>query len=363
MMKNIFLIILVFFALHSQAQVVVTADPGISAVQLTNDDGIATNTTFVSNLPFRARVAVFNGSAENAIPVGTTRIVIGLGGLLNVDTSTVRFNTSSSSISNFYRFMVVNVAGEIQIIGAQIREIPAKFVDSVVFRTLGTAVGTSAITTSIETLVGLDDRNPNNNSFSTPYTVFSTTLGSKLAEFNVVKNACNIDVNFVAVEQVNVNRYEIEVSKNGSDFSTLGSVSASSNGRYRTNYAITDAIKSASLYVRLKTVDNDGKVEYSAVRRIAGTCEARRTLVLNVYPNPITTGRDLTINSSEGSFDGKYNVSLLDVNGRLLQVREMQLNNVTNFRFNIGNLASGQYLIRVANTDQSESAVVRFQKY
>jgi hypothetical protein len=286
-----------------------------------------------------------------------------LGGLLNVDTSSRKLNSTGTSISNFYNFSASNVAGEIQIIGTQTRALPADFVDSLVFRALATSVGASGITARIEPLVGFDDLNPVNNVRSTPYAVTSTTVPSKLTEFNVVKTGCNIDVNFVAVEQINVNRYEIQVSKDGREFADLGKISAASNGRYRTSYPITDAIKSSSLYVRLKTVDNDGQVEYSSVRRIAGTCEARRTLVLNVYPNPITTGRSLTINSSEGSFEGKYNVSLLDVNGRLLQVREMQLNNVTNFKFDIGNLSSGQYLIKVANTDDSESAVVRFQKY
>jgi hypothetical protein len=289
--------------------------------------------------------------------------VVGLGGLLNIDTSTVKLNSSSSSISMFYRFTAINVAGEVQLIGTQIRTIPAKFVDSLVFRTFATAVGTSAITTSIETLVGLDDRNPNNNGFSTSYTVTSTTLGANITEFNVVKNGCNFDVNFLAEGQVNVNRYEVEVSKNGSDFTNLAKISSRPNARYNSSYAITDAIKSTSLYVRLKTVDNDGTFEYSAVRRIAGTCEARRSLVLSVYPNPISVGRTLTIASKEDNFNGKYNVSLIDVNGRTLQVREMQLNNVNNFRFELGNISSGQYLIRVASTDETESAVIRFQKY
>ena len=332
MMKNIFLIILVFFALGSQAQVV-TSDPGITPAQLTNDDGNITNTTTLSNLPFQAKVFVLNNSATDPIPTGTTRIVIGLGGLLNIDTSVAKLNSPGSSISAFYRFSAANVAGEVQIIGVQIMQIPVKFVDSLVFRIFSTAVGTSAVTTSIETLPGLDDRNPNNNSYSTPYTVTSVTLPVNLTQFDVVKTGCNIDVNFATENEVNLSKFEIEISKNGTDFVTLGEISPRNSSRYSSRFPITDAIKSVNLFVRLKSVDKDASFQYSSIKRIAGTCDARRTLVLSAYPNPIRFGRSLTITSKEGNFEGTYSVSLLDVSGRTMQVRQVQLNNVSNFRF------------------------------
>lgn len=361
MMKNIFLIILVFFALGSQAQVV-TADPAITPAQLTNDDGNITNVTTLSNLPFQAKVFVLNNSATDAIPTGTTRIVVGLGGLLNIDTSSVKLNSPSSSISTYYRFSAANVAGEVQLIGLQIREIPVKYIDSLVFRVFATALGTSAVTTSIETLPGLDDRNPNNNSYSTPYTVTSVTLPVNLTQFDVVKSACNFDVTFSTENEVNLSRFEIEASKNGIDFVKIGEIASRNASKYNSSFPITDALKSTNLFVRLKSIDRDATFQYSSVKRIAGNCDSRRTLVLGAYPNPIRSGRSLTITSKEGNFEGKYSVSLIDVTGRLLEVKEMQLNNVSNFRFDIGSIAAGQYLIKVANTDQTESSIIRFQR-
>jgi hypothetical protein len=360
-MKNIFLILLLAVALNSNGQAV-PADPALGAPSLRSiNTGETVPANTISNQTVIFRLPVRNLDFNNQVPNGSVELKIGLGGNLRLDPT---FTLSTARLSQYFTFTSVTTGGQVQITGTQIAAIPAAFFDSTEFRVQGSSVGSSSITASITPInTNVDDLDPNNNTQSLSYTVFSTTvMPSKITVFNVTKTGCTIDVNFVAEEQTNVNRYEVEFSKNGNDFNGLGRVSASANGRYRTNYTITDAIKSASLYVRLKTVDNDGKFEYSAVRRIAGTCDARRNLVINVYPNPITTGRSLTINSNEGNFDGKYNVTLLDVNGRMLQVKEMQLNNVSNFKFDIGTLASGQYMIKVATTDETESSTVRFQK-
>lgn len=349
------------FAINSQGQAV-TANPTVGTPKLRNDAGNEQSALQLSNLPFTVSVQVANLSANRTMPAGTSRITISLGGLLNIDTSSVKLNNSANTISQYYNFTAVNVAGDIQIIGTQTGNVPPLFVDSLVFRAFATSVGNSFVTANIDPLVGLDDNDPNNNSSQAPYTVISTTLPVKLNNFNVVKVGCSIDVSYMAEEQTNVNRFEVQASKNGTDFFSLGSIAAGFTTKYSGKYQITDAIKSSNLYVRLKTIDNDGQFEFSEVRRIAGTCDGGRILVLSVYPNPISSGRTLTINSKEGSFNGKYSVSLLDLTGRTLQAKEMQLNNVSNFKFDIGNLSSGQYLLRVFNAELSEASVITFQK-
>lgn len=348
-------------AFNSQGQAV-TANPTVGTPKLRNDAGMEQSALQLSNLPFTVSVQVANLSANRSMPIGTSRITISLGGLLNIDTSSVKLNNSSNSISNYYTFTAVNIGGDVQIVGVQTGTVPPFFVDSIVFRAFATSVGNSFLTANIDPLIGLDDNDPNNNSSQASYTVTSTTLPVKLNNFNVVRVGCNIDVNYSAEEQINVNRFEVQASKNGTDFFSLGSIAAGFTTKYNGRYAITDAIKSSNLYVRLKTIDNDGQFQFSEVKRIAGTCDGGRSLVLSVYPNPIRSGSLLTINSREGSFNGKYSVSLLDVTGRTLTTQEMQLNNVSNFKFNVGNLTSGQYLLRVFNSELNESAVVGFQK-
>ncbi|HEX8334628.1 MAG TPA: T9SS type A sorting domain-containing protein, partial [Segetibacter sp.] len=349
-------------SLTSQAQAV-SADPAVGAPSLRDMQGADASANTVSNQPVMLTVPIRNLNFNNSIPNGSVRVTIGLGSRLQIDPG---FNVATARLSQYFSWTSSFTGGQIVIVGNQIQAIPPFFLDSTQFRVSGNAIGTSTITANIAPVSNaVDDQDPQNNNSSLQYTVYALNImPSKLTNFTVVRSGCNIDVDFTIAEQTNVNRYVVEVSKNGADFETLGNVSArATNARYNSRYAITDAIKAASIYVRLKTVDNDGKFEYSAVRRIAGTCEARKSLVLSVYPNPVNVGRTITITSKEDNFDGKYNVSLIDANGRTLQVREMQLNSVANFKFDLGAISSGQYLIRVATTDETESAVVRFQKH
>ena len=347
-----------------------TADPGVGAMSLNYLDGNTVPANNVSNNAVRLNMPIFNFNQSNAIPQGSTKVIVSLGSRAKVDST---FDVRTAPLSTYFSWTYDTVNN--QIVGDQIAPIPADFgignntttnVTSFVVRgrTMGnsTFTGRFAVTNHNTTQV-LSDTDPNNNNTSLQYTVSSLTLPVRLTQFDVVRTGCSIDVSFATGNEVNVNRYEIEVSKNGNDFVKLSELSARNAGTYKGSYQITDAIRSASLFVRLKSVDNDGRFEYSSVRRVAATCDAARNFVLNLYPNPVTFSRSVTIVTREGIFGGKYNVSLLDVGGRTLQVREMDLNNVTNFKFDIGNITPGQYLIRVSNTDRSESAVIRFQKH
>jgi hypothetical protein len=70
----------------------------------------------------------------------------------------------------------------------------------------------------------------------------------------------------------------------------------------------------------------------------------------------------VTITAKEGMFKGKYKVTILDMGGRLTQVKEIQLDNVQQFSYNLGTLGAGKYLVQVLNSDGSQSAVLQFEK-
>jgi hypothetical protein len=231
------------------------------------------------------------------------------------------------------------------------------------FQVVGTSSGSSAASANFSIKPGgnVDDEDGNNNSTSISYTVL-ITLPVTLTQFDVIKSGCNIAVSFNTDEEKNVSMYAIEASKDGNVFSTLGEVPAANAGKYVKTFPITESLKATSLFVRVKTIDKDAKISYSAIRKIAGTCDGQKAFALSLYPNPVTVGKQLTVVATDGSFAGRYNVSLLDLNGRTLQVKQIQLNNVGNFNFGIGNLLSGHYLLRVVNTTGDESAVIHFQK-
>lgn len=89
-----------------------------------------------------------------------------------------------------------------------------------------------------------------------------------LAKKQDLKSFLNYE--FVVGEQVNVNKYEIEVSTDGITFQTVAYVLAFDNvTTYKAKVEITDHFKNSDrVYSRIKSVDNDGKILYSTVSMV-----------------------------------------------------------------------------------------------
>jgi len=82
-------------------------------------------------------------------------------------------------------------------------------------------------------------------------------------------------------------------------------------------------------------VDNDGKVSYSAIRKVYNEVD-----VISIYPNP-AQGYLLVAGLNKNKMNMLH---LLDVSGKLLQehiVKESQ------FRFELSNLAPGVYYLSI----------------
>ncbi len=86
-------------------------------------------------------------------------------------------------------------------------------------------------------------------------------------------------------------------------------------------------------------------------------------LKLSIYPNPAKDVSAVNIKLVQGKMDGKYNISMYDVAGKLIQTKALQMNFVTNFSYGFGKIAAGKYLIKVASADAKESTVLKFEKF
>ena len=124
---------------------------------------------------------------------------------------------------------------------------------------------------------------------------------------------------------------------------------------------MTGEIKAPLIYVRIKAIKTDGTFQYSEARSVSGSCE--QPWVLNLYPNPVTADvRAVMISAKAGVFDGKYRISVTDVNGKQMQAKEVELNYATQFKYELGVLGAGQYMIQIINADGTQSAVLKFEK-
>ena len=102
----------------------------------------------------------------------------------------------------------------------------------------------------------------------------SQPLPVELKQFNVRKLPQDaVMAEWVTASEYNVNRFEIEVARGNTDFQTgryakLGEVPSQGNSdrEQRYQFADVEAGKSGVRYYRLRIIDNDGSVRYSAIR-------------------------------------------------------------------------------------------------
>ena len=86
-------------------------------------------------------------------------------------------------------------------------------------------------------------------------------------------------------------------------------------------------------------------------------------LKLSIYPNPAKDVSAVNIKLVQGKMNGKYNITMYDVTGKLIQTKELQMNFVSNFSYGFGKIAAGKYLIKVASKDAKESTILKFEKF
>ena len=124
----------------------------------------------------------------------------------------------------------------------------------------------------------------------------------------------NATVNWSTAAELNLNRFEVERSLDGSRFANAGAVAAIAAG---TNYSFTDyeivnkVAANTVIYYRLKMIDRDGKYKYSVVV----TVKTGNNNLVSVYPNPFMKELFVKMNAEK---TGNVNIKLADQTGRLV---------------------------------------------
>ena len=112
----------------------------------------------------------------------------------------------------------------------------------------------------------------------------------------VVNGAVKVSWNIAA--EINGDAYYIERSANAREFATVGKVAATGAAKYS---FVDNSSFSGDSYYRIKSVDKEGKVDFSAVIRVSTQKTVKE---INVAPNPIKNGLvNLQLNNfSKGAY-------------------------------------------------------------
>lgn len=346
----------------------VIADPAVNFMRTVATSTVPVNPFLIPlDSIIELKVPVINYNQTNALPSGSCKIKIGLGSRMVLDPL---MNLETIHTSNYFRWTAENSGGQMQITGDLIANLPDNYEDTVTFRVKGSLLGSSTITTNFlvtnhNTTVNLSDENGTNNNTSLAYTVVEVIGGPLPVTFTkltATKEACHIKVDFFTENEINVNRFEIEVSRNGILYEKIGTLAAVNSGHYRYSFDMDAATSSPTLFIRIKSIDIDGQYQYSPISTVKGQCDESKYSII-VFPNPAPLTNDyFTIRSQALKFNGTYHISILDMLGKTLSRKKIELINAAEFRYNHGFLAAGQYIIKILANNGAEVLIVNWQK-
>ncbi len=150
----------------------------------------------------------------------------------------------------------------------------------------------------------------------------------------------NVLLEWKTVSELNNEGFDIEISKNVTDFTKIGFVDGKGNAEGNTNdinnYEF-NLKNNDDMYYRLKQRDFEGKSSYSNIIFVKGN-----ESFIKIYPNPTTKNLYIDLNNWKNS-DGTY-FKLFDFQGKFIVGDNIKSNKTT---LNIENLQKGMYLLQI----------------
>lgn len=177
------------------------------------------------------------------------------------------------------------------------------------------------------------------------------SLPVQLLSFDAEKrNGKDVLARWKVAAEYNVNRYEIEMAKGNTavqqnQFIKMGETASRGNSFTPQEYSFTDTDpqKTGVRYYRLKIIDQDGSIRYSALRPVFFSDD----FSWQVYPNP-SKGLFMLLMQQESN--EKINVAVYDVNGKRVKQQEIMANGYVqkiNVDLQAVQYPAGMYMIEV----------------
>lgn len=176
------------------------------------------------------------------------------------------------------------------------------------------------------------------------------TLGVKYSSFDAyVINNTSANITWVTENEVNNDHFEIERSFDQKSFSTIALVfGEEGNTSASRKYSFMDKAKDLSshkiVYYRLKQIDIDGQVTYSAVKLVRFS-SSTETLV-QVYPNPYMEKINVNFNSVQ---TGYAELRMINAKGQVVATKKTTLSKgYNNLELtDLSSQAKGLYVVEV----------------
>lgn len=181
-----------------------------------------------------------------------------------------------------------------------------------------------------------------------------TILPLTLLSFDAEKKDARVQLNWSVREEVNFDRYELERSADGRNFSTIAVVLRVDPGTTPA-YHYNDALPLKSNYYRLKMIDLDGTWTYSPVAFVR--FDDRSTSSISIAPNPVS---DRFTVSVAGLEKGIYELRLVNARGQVEARKDLRIDTgIFHYSLERDGRAAGVYFIGLYSSDGKLAAQSR----
>ena len=163
----------------------------------------------------------------------------------------------------------------------------------------------------------------------------------KLLSFTATRQGKAVNLNWLTTSEVNSSHFDVQYSKDGNQWQSIGIVAAAGNSSTQRSYSLVHNTPAGGVnYYRLKQVDMDAKFENSLIRTVTFSTSTG----MSIFPNP-TTDR-VFINSDAGGT--VQSVTLYANDGKqMIHVNNFSLGNSLDMR----NYGAGVYLLKIVDKD------------
>jgi hypothetical protein len=196
-------------------------------------------------------------------------------------------------------------------------------------------------------------RIPNGNIDIGAYEYSSTILPVKWLYFQLKKIEKGIEIAWATSAEDNSKQFDIEVSGDGINFSSIGAVPASGNASQIKTYRYVNCcpIQGKQFY-RVKSIDNDNRFEYSVVKSISLVSSSN----LSVYPNPVCSG--LVRMKWSSALDKDDIICLLNPTGISLKQIPVKAGTI-NLSIDLADLPAGIYFVNLSNSNTKPKILIK----
>ena len=192
--------------------------------------------------------------------------------------------------------------------------------------------GSTAANSSFENNYNIDFGFTNNNLLS----VKKLSLTANLANSNV-------QLQWNTTNELDVNRYTVERSTDGAKFTAIGSAASKGNGNFIYQHTDNiDALSATVFYYRIKELDLNGNIHYSATVTVSN----KHITKLTVTPNPFVSFIQVQVPSDKNE---AATLRIINAAGQVIYSKNVQLVAGQNsFTIDgLGSVAKGMYYFEI----------------